>query len=176
MLFFAKFRPTICFLALVLLLAACRSGESYRQEAEQKAEQGRYTEALEAYNLAMERIKDEPLLHYERGQVLYTLGDYWAALWDFGRAIALAPDFSQAYFARGLANRAVDQNRSAADDFLKVMALEPEKPEPYWLHAQLYYEVGNFSQARADLTRYFSLTDDPDPAALEMWEQVGGDN
>ena len=47
------------------------------------------------------------------------------AIADFGRAIALEPNFAAAFYQRGLAYRAVGQTDQAAADLAQARRLDP---------------------------------------------------
>ena len=66
------------------------------------SELGRYEEALEAYDRAIELQPDYALIWWYKGVVLNELGRYEEALESYDRIIELKPDFGTALYNKGL--------------------------------------------------------------------------
>jgi tetratricopeptide (TPR) repeat protein len=66
--------------------------------------------------------------YIQRGAERANAGDVSSAILDFSAALTLDPQNATAYFLRGKAYIRVDRIR-AADDFRKVLALEPNHPQ-----------------------------------------------
>ena len=66
--------------------------------------------------------------YIERGAERENAGDVPGAISDYSAAIAIDPQNANAYFLRGKVYIRVDRIR-AADDFRKVLALEPNHPQ-----------------------------------------------
>lgn len=60
------------------------------------------------------------------------------ALEDFNKAIALAPDNSEAYYNRGLLHQDEKRYQSAIGDFTAASGLVPQQAEPLLARAQSY--------------------------------------
>ena len=52
--------------------------------------------------------------------------DFDSAIAKLDAAIEAAPDWAEAYYFRGLANMAAGKNDAAAEDFRRLLELEPE--------------------------------------------------
>lgn len=81
---------------------------------------------------APDQLMESPLQsaeeYIQRGSERVEAGDVSSAIADFSAAIAIDPQNANAYFLRGKAYISIDRIR-AADDFRKVLALEPYHPQ-----------------------------------------------
>jgi len=94
---------------------------------------------------------------YDAGERLYKTARYSQAILNFDRAVALRPDFGDAYYARGKAYAAQAQTENAIRDFGKVIALRPSDPRPRLDRANAYLDSKAFGSAIADVTRAIAL-------------------
>jgi len=91
---------------------------------------GRYGEAIEDLDLA---INDDPSLGQAygiRGLAELELGEIDHALADLDRAISFNPKSADAYYNRGRARFALDQYDAAIADFRAAGGLRPDEPGP----------------------------------------------
>jgi tetratricopeptide (TPR) repeat protein len=70
---------------------------------------------------------------------------------DFNKAIALAPDNSEAYYDRGLLHQDEKQYQSAIDDFTAASGLVPQQTEPLLARAQSFLALDKPKEAVKDL-------------------------
>lgn len=84
--------------------------------------------ALENYTKSIE-LRRNAWAFLNRGELYLSLGEYDLAIADFSDAVKLQADFSQAYFARGLAYLRKKDNARAIADFEKVIDLNNDS---YW--------------------------------------------
>ncbi len=94
------------------------------------------------------------------GLLFYDIGNYEAAIGEFDRAIASAPDMGEAYNDRGLAYFAIGENDKALADFDKAIELMPNSGGPYSNRGAVYLSLGNYDQAIADLDNAIELSPD----------------
>jgi tetratricopeptide (TPR) repeat protein len=95
----------------------------------------------------------DPTVYLNRGLVLQDAKAADRALADFSRALAINPDYVEAYNRRALAyyaNRDYDQ---AIADFTSALERDPGYAEVYYNRGNVYYDIGVFSDADADYTR-----------------------
>lgn len=77
-------------------------------------------------------------------------GNYQAAISDFDQAIALNPDYAEAYFNRGNAYAALKQYPQAISDFDRAIALNPDYTYAYNSRGTSHLAAQQFPQAIAD--------------------------
>ena len=95
----------------VLLLIACGGGEGTR---------GPDTESEAA------------MAHFREGEELFSEGQMGASIAAFSKAIRADPEFSDAFFERGLAWLATKRWNDAIDDYDEALALDPERVPAYY--------------------------------------------
>ena len=115
----------------VLLLIACGGGEGKR---------GPDTESEAA------------LAHFREGEELFTKGQMGASIAAFSKAIRADPEFSDAFFERGLAWLATKRWNDAIDDYDEALALDPERVPAYYNRAFAYSQLRRPQDAVSDYT------------------------
>jgi hypothetical protein len=92
----------------------------------------------------------------------------------FTQAIALAPQTTDYYSARGLAYLNHSNFEPALADFNQAITLDPEKPGPYFYRGHYYFFKGETDQAIADLERAkaLGLPSEGQQIVDEMLEQL----
>lgn len=84
-----------------------------------------------------------------------------AGISSFNTAIHTWPEFSGAYYRRGLIRgRELGEHREAIRDMTRVIELSPEWPEPYLQRGLFERFHGDQQAALADLQTYLSLGGD----------------
>ena len=105
---------------------------------------------------------------YQLSRIYLVKGDLEKALEEINAAIAKAPDFSRAYYIRGLINGFLGNLDQGEKDFKKILELAVENPETSILDANgwavyndlswIQFQKGNYSDvektAREGLERY----------------------
>lgn len=84
---------------------------------------GNVQEALNDINCALEMNADDPSAYKIRGNLHVLLGDYLQAEMDYSNAIALKPDFAEAYFNRGIARLMLYNRPDACQDMQQSINL-----------------------------------------------------
>lgn len=108
---------------------AFRSGERYFED-------GRYEQALRAYNEALRINRDHAYAQRGRGRALLKLQRHEEAIQAFDHALERIPDNEAAalYANRGIAHDFLGDHRRAIADYRRALALNPEVAEgPNWL-------------------------------------------
>ena len=90
--------------------------------------------------------------YFVRGNAKAALGQYSAAISDYGKVIQLKPDAVNAYYNRGVTKAKLDQHIAAIGDFDKAIQLKPDLAEVYF----------NRGLAKASLKRYSAAISDYD--------------
>jgi adenylate cyclase len=97
---------------------------------------------------ALELNDQEPVSHMALGNVLLWRRDHEGALAEFGRMIALDPNFAQGHTAMGLALMYAGEPARALEPFAKAMRLDPHYPDIV-LH---FLAQANFSLGKYEIT------------------------
>ncbi|MEO0469282.1 MAG: tetratricopeptide repeat protein [Bacteroidota bacterium] len=101
----------------------------------------------EAEIQAVRRIADQ---FYQSGLTTHRAGNYQEATTAFTNALLVQPDFAGAWFARGEAHFAQDENLRAADDYTKAIANQAKYPEAHFQRAKAFYALGKKESAVSD--------------------------
>lgn len=92
------------------------------------------------------------------------------AIAAFNRAIALQPDFYQAYYARGLSFNAQSKYQQAFDSVKKATEINPRFYQAWKEKAANLFMLGRYSEALADIDRAIAL--EPNDFVL-YWYRTG---
>jgi tetratricopeptide (TPR) repeat protein len=141
-----------------LLLDRRNAGIYYRRIAAAYHSLGQYQEAIKAYNQAIKWHggHDEETL-YNRGLCHMELEEYSEALADFGRSLELAPEWGQAYRARGNTFLMLGESGKAIEDCDEAIRLQPDLLVSYLTRGLAYKARGQMEEARRDF-EYVSKT------------------
>ena len=104
-----------------------------------------------------------PSAYALRGRAYFKKGNYYRAVFDFTDAIALKPDYTDAYVWRGQAYQlrgSKGDEDNAFVDFNKALELEPHRAEAYVGRGRSYLSMGEHDKAIADLTQGIQLKPD----------------
>jgi tetratricopeptide (TPR) repeat protein len=97
---------------------------------------------------------------FDTGARLLKAANYEQAILSFDRAVALKPDFADAYWMRAQANTALSKPRLALADFSRVVELRPSEASAYVDRASTHLELEQYADAISDCDRAVRL----DPA------------
>ena len=106
-----------------------------RSSALQLRKQGRYAEAVSVYDTMLARDTTTPADFNGRGFAYAQLGEYDRAIADFGRALALRPDYGQAAINRGRIFFYLGRFREAITDMERALPKDSTNAYvPLWLY------------------------------------------
>ena len=88
-------------------------------------------------------------------------GDWIGAIADFTKAMELDPDFSYAYYMRGLAEAFLEDYDAAISDFTKFIEFDPNDPLGYSSRGNAKYLSEDNEEALADFNKAIELAADP---------------
>ena len=140
--------------------------------------QGRYEAAVQAFSRGIQSgeldLAALTLALNNRGVAYNELGDFNAAITDYGHALKLRPgdattlkNLRIAYIGRGAAAVNLGENDDALADYTKAIELDPKHPLALLRRGQLQLNRGNVQAAVADLEAARTLDpNDPDAQAL----------
>lgn len=95
--------------------------------------------------------------YFYRGTAYYRSGDYWHAIEDFNKAIALDPKWALAYYNRGIIYGRLGYYQSAINDFNKVIEINPQYSEAYYNLGNIYSLLGEMEKASANYQKATDL-------------------
>jgi len=100
---------------------------------------------------------DRAKSHYHQGMHLLGPGDFQGAAAQFTKAIAIFPEYADAFLGRGKARQAASQTMAALADFEKAIAIDPTLELAYTSRGTIERSQGDSQSALADFTRSVHL-------------------
>lgn len=156
-------------LPLVLLLAGlgltpeAKAGprDDARQCTETVVQGGDMQSAVELCSraIASRQImgKDLAPIYYMRGWAQDELGNYEQAIEDYGRALHIRPDYTEAYVARGYSYGRIGDRDRAIEDYSRALEADPDNFEASFNRGLAYEAKGDLERAVADYDRAFEV-------------------
>ena len=97
---------------------------AYNNRGKAKYKLGKYQDAIEDYNKAIELKPDYVDAYYNRGIAKANLGKFQEAIEDCNKVIELMPDCAIVYLLRGVANLELHNYIKAIKDFWLFLMLK----------------------------------------------------
>jgi serine/threonine protein kinase len=97
---------------------------------------------------------------FDQGFAKKEAGNNQGAIDDYSQAIALKPDYAEAYHNRGLSRSALDDNRGAIDDYNQALKYQPNYPEAYHNRGVSREALGDNRSALEDYSQAIKLKSD----------------
>jgi len=104
-----------------------------------------------------------------RGNALYELGEYQAALDDYTHVISIFPEWGKPYSNRGIVYLAQKQYDRAVEDFTQALEKLHDQSRVYNVRGLAYEKLNNWTKAREDYTKAISS----DPSNGEAYFNLG---
>ncbi len=103
---------------------------------------------------AIELYPDRVSIPYNNRALAYDRrGELEKALADYDLAIAISPEFADAYINRGILYGETSRFEKAIEDFDRAITLDPENAKAYLNRGAAYLMLGEYGAAIADLQR-----------------------
>jgi tetratricopeptide (TPR) repeat protein len=134
------------------------------------AREGRYEEALQAYDKAQSLVPGWVDAAFNRGNLFYRMGRYEEALTDFDLVLKKEPDDWEASLNRGNVLAALGRNDEAARSYRDAMAANASSGKPLVGLGVLAARDGEFTRA----VRLFTDAARREPVLTEAYEGLGG--
>ena len=148
-----------------------RSAEEWFEEALLYEEAANYDQAIAAYRRAVELSPDDPVLHFNLGNVLYTQTRLEEAAYYFRRAVESDPTYVEAWNNLGIVlaeGRRLSEATTCLQRALRVM---PTYADAHYNLADTLYESGETLEACRHWRAYLQL-DPASPWADEVRERL----
>ncbi len=131
--------------------------------------EGRYEEAIAAYDRALDLQPDDATVWHNRGSALFQLQRYQETVESCDRAVQLRPDYARAWTHRGLALMQLQQFESALDSFDRAVDAQPHHADIWNYRAQALIALQSYPEAIAAYDRATQAK--PDYGAA--WNNMG---
>ncbi len=126
-------------------------------------EQGRYAEAIEAFNKAIEANPALPEARVNRGHAYYQSGEYDKALKDCEAVLSVYPDRERAKYVKALALEGLKRYGAAREIIDTLVEAHPDEARLWLVQGWLYYKTGKARDAERILKKYVAeMPDDPE--------------
>jgi tetratricopeptide (TPR) repeat protein len=124
--------------------SAAKSGRLYARSAEMYMSKGKYDQAMADCTEAL-KLRGDHLHHayFTRGCVYKIKGEYEKAITDLSEAIRIGPNYTQPYEHRGIIYVNLREWNKAAEDYGKLLNLEPTNSRLWLETAYLRLQVGD---------------------------------
>lgn len=96
---------------------------------------------------------------FDAGQRLMNVARYPQAILSFDRAIALKPDYGEAYLMRARARVSLYDVNGSIPDFTRGITLRPRDPLAYLDRGRAYLQMGHYREAAADASSAIAIVD-----------------
>ena len=160
-------KPILVIGALILLFIGFASYEIIQQSS------AKITPTVARTPLAPSDASGEVGAHLRRGDAAFEAGDYSGAVAEYTQAIALNPNFAEAYNNRGLAYfRLADREHNpsyldqAVADYNRALELRPDYVNALTNRAIARFEKEDWDGVIADTTRAIQLDPSDDSAYM----------
>ena len=119
---------------------------------------GRYQEAVNAYQNAVQRDSKFAEAYYGRGLAYYRLGQMKEAAVDFEQAKQLKSDYSDAYFGLGLLlYNFSGETEKALKAFERVTQISPEYADAHYMLGAIRCSLGDYKEAIDSLNKAIAI-------------------
>ncbi|WP_310587491.1 tetratricopeptide repeat protein [Larkinella knui] len=144
----------LCFMVAV---QACTSSEAKLTEARTLLQQGKFREAIQPLNQAIDADAGNFEAFNSRGVAYFELKDYENALLDYEQSIQLKPDFYKPYYNRAKLKTARGETEAALKDYAEAIRRAPDTSDIYLDRGQLFATTGNLTSALSDFNQAIQL-------------------
>lgn len=146
---------------------ATKTPDQWFQEALACENNGDYRGAVNAYQRAIEYDDNDPILHFNLGNVLYATAQLLEAECEFRRAVELDGQYVEAWNNLGTVLADLDNYDASIDVFRRALNVFPLYADAHYNLADVYSTVGRNVEACEHWERYLQL-DPKSPWAADV--------
>jgi len=121
---------------------------------------GRFDEAIDSYNQAIQIYPNNPDTHYNLGFAFQNLSEFDNAVNSYNKAIQLKPDYVDAYGNLGNALKELGRLDDSIHSYNKVIQLKPDYAEAYSNRGNALRDLDQFDEAIKDFNKAIQLKPD----------------
>ena len=147
-------------LRLALPYADNPSVDEVFEGAEEAEQAGDLTTAAMLYRRCVSMDQHDPIAPFNLANVLREQGQHGRAKLFLELALAIDPEFADAWYNLGLLKEAAGDRQGARRCLERAIAADPDYADPVYNLAKLQFELGCFAEASRLWQRYLTL--DPD--------------
>jgi tetratricopeptide (TPR) repeat protein len=119
--------------------------------------EGKYNEAIEAFNRAIELNPKDAVAYNNRGAAYGQIGNYKQQIEDSTKALQINSKDAVAFNNRGVAYGELGDYEQEIEDCTKAIELNPNLAVAYYHRGIAYQKLGNRKQAIKDKSKAYSL-------------------
>ena len=119
--------------------------------------EGKYNEAIEAFNKAIELNPKDAVAYNNRGAAYGQTGNYKQQIEDSTKALQINPKDAVAFNNRGVAYGELGNYEQEIEDCTKAIELNPKLAVAYYHRGIAYHKLGNRKQAIKDKSKAYAL-------------------
>ena len=147
--------------------------QAYQRLGNRHYQQGEYTEAVAAYNKAIELAPNVGLTYLLRGNVNAASGLHQRAIGDYDKAIAqvvqLPPTIQDTVFLnRGNSKAELSDYNGALQDYTEAIRKNPNLPQTYYNRGNTYADLYRFEEALLDYDQVTGTGPGVMPPSIEV--------
>lgn len=116
-------------------------------------------------------LKTSPFKLYDQGCLEDESGNHEIAIQQYKAAIAIKPDYAEAYYSMGAAHGGLGRDSDALAAFKKAIAIKPDYADAYYNMGIAYRKLGRYTDAVAA----FKKAIDIDPDFADAYYNMGVD-
>lgn len=128
-----------------------RRGENVTRKSKSRFRSSQEKQLMDLYNLGVEN---------------FFAGLHDQALGKFNEVLAMDPEFTEAYFSRGLVFTLKGQDPAAVADFTRALQLAPERADIYYNRGVALTRLGQHDRALADFSKALEIS----PRSPEVYQ------
>jgi tetratricopeptide (TPR) repeat protein len=134
-------------------------------EGVEKLDREDWEGAIESFNRAIQLNPEFAVAHFNRGYVLWEMGDFAAAQDAFDKSLSLKPNHVDALFYRGMTQNELAEFDAAIRDFTAVIQQMPDSAIAFNGRGVAYYRTMEYNRALSDFNEALRLSPDTQMAS-----------
>jgi tetratricopeptide (TPR) repeat protein len=159
---------SFCFAQAQTQTQTSSSQEQIYEQAKKLFEEGKYEEAIDQLDHAIEQDPNAKNAYVLRGTSYDSIGQYDQAIADYTRAIEIDPDFVAAYNNRGSVYITLEQYEKGLPDLNHALRLNPENANSYYNRAIIHTFLAKPADVISDAHAYLDVEGCKDPRGQNM--------
>jgi len=121
---------------------------------------GRYEEAIEEFDIALDIDPNYKEAHYNKGNTLRHLKRYEEAIKEYDKALAIDPNFKEAHNNKGIALNNLGRYEEAIEEYDKALAIDPNDKKAHNNKGYALDDLGRYEEAIKEYDKALAI--DPD--------------